>query len=173
MLLDGKLPMREMDFQILADDLPRKLRPEWLPSDATRRTKQKVDWAAVSAGGMFLFFAVVVSFLGISLYEAKPSSFPWPWEPFSFAWPTTVLLFAAATLAILIGLLGVVFLVGIGLDGVMKRSPRFPLPEELRGHGYRLFSQRLIDYEDVMDEVIIHAPAGVDSIQKRNLTDHG
>lgn len=89
-------------------------------------------------------------------------------------WPTTVLLFAAALLSILIGLLGVIFFVGIGLDGVIKRRPRFPLPDELRGHGYRLFSQRLIDYEDGIEEVVIHSPAGVDSIQKRSVSSgHG
>ncbi|MDD5296196.1 MAG: hypothetical protein PHU46_04725 [Rhodocyclaceae bacterium] len=65
LLVDGKLPFREMQFQVQADDLPRLIKPEWLPDGATKTSKRKVEWVGVVFGGIFLVSSAVVATLAL------------------------------------------------------------------------------------------------------------
>jgi hypothetical protein len=152
LLLDGKLPLREMHFQIQADELPRSLKPEWLPDGATSTSERKVEWAGVIAGFIFFACCATVAFITYAYYQSVPSAFPWPWESFRYLWPNTVILIAAIVVSAIIGFIGAVMFIGMGFENFLKRNPKFPLPEELRGSGYTLFSHRLADFDDTIED---------------------
>lgn len=169
LLLDGKLPIREMQFQVQADDLPRTIKPEWLPDGATSTSKRKVEWAGVIAGSVLLVPCAVMAFLALAHFETTPGSFPWPWETFKYSWPSTVLLVVSALVSPLIGLVGVILFFGIGFEGFFKRNPKFPLPEELRGRGYALFAQRLADFDDIIEDREAAKTKGKEPIQRTSV----
>lgn len=169
LLVDGRLPIREMQFQIQADDLPRTIKPEWLPDGATSTSKRKIEWTGVVVGSIFLVSCVVVAFLALAHHDATPGSFPWPWDTFKYSWPSTVLLVVSALVSAFIGLIGIIFFIGIGFESFLKRNPKFPLPEELRGRGYALFAQRLADFDDTTEDREAAKAAGKEPAQRTSV----
>lgn len=168
LLVDGKIPIREMQFQIQADDLPRIIKPEWLPDGATSTSTRKVEWAGVIAGSILLVASALILILAQAHYEVAPNSLPWPIDTFKYTWPSTVLLIFSFIASAFIGLIGFILFIGMGFEDFFKRNPKFPLPEELKGRGYALFAQRLADFNETIEEqdatkIVAREPA------KRNL----
>lgn len=144
LLLDGKLLFRDMDFQILAEGLPRRLKPDWLPANSSQLSERKVEWGAVLMGAMIMFWGFLLAKAMWSKYVENPSIFPYPWNEFVFG-SASIWVFIGALGSIALELLGVTLALAVGLEGVIMRSIRFALPDELRG--------RVTLYSDVKESL--------------------
>lgn len=143
LLLSGTIEEKQLLFHILADDLPRTLSSTWLPPAATENTRGRVEWVGVISGAVLLTIAAACTYCGYLLTLTQPQLFPYPWSTFTPSWTSTPAVLVGAVGVFFLIILGCVLFVGMGFEGVFRRHPKFPLPPELRGAGYRLVSERL------------------------------
>jgi hypothetical protein len=134
-LLSGYINTDNLKFHILCDDLPRTLKPKWLPSGVTRKNSSIIDWGATGVGLLLLFFATALLYIFYLLYSVKPEFFPYPWSTFkpTFQGVSSLILCGFGILVSCFAAL--VFLIGIGLEDIFSRTPRLSLPEEFNRAG--------------------------------------
>lgn len=133
-LVGGFVPRGDLAFTVLADDLPRSLKPEWLPSDALQERPPRFEWGVVVAG---LFVWVLAWAVGHTLYtvrDLRPELFPVPWHSFHLT-VTALPLAIAIVVDVLLAIIGAV-LIASGFGSALPGKPHFPLPRELRRHGH-------------------------------------
>lgn len=129
LLVSGHIPSDALDFTVLADDLPRSIKAEWLPADALQERQVRVEWSAMLVGVFLLGLALATGHVLYTLSRFRPELFPYPWSSFHPSWPSLAVGVNFA-LAVLLTVLGAVLIV-VGFGGVVPRGPRFPLPEGL------------------------------------------
>lgn len=150
LLINGRLKYPDLEFHILADDLPRVIQPKRLPHGSTTASKG-IDWSGIVVGGVFLLLGLSQAYAMYLLYRARPQSFPLPWQSFA---PDALTLIALVFWSIgiiailLVGL--IILLAGSGFEEFYGRHPRFPLPSELR-HRHPLFVGSTEDLEVIQD----------------------
>ncbi len=134
LLLSGRLTLSDVEFTLLADDLPRTLSVKPTPPAAIADSGYSVEWGALVAGGLLLSWLGWFCYWGLRLREAHPELFPYPWSSFvpsvQSAWLIIPAVISILTFAILgIGLTAMSLLSG---QSEWQRGPRFPLPQDLR-----------------------------------------
>jgi hypothetical protein len=139
LLLNGSLKRDDLEFHILADDLPRAIKAKRLPAQSTTTAKPRVEWSGVVVGGILVLLGLSQAYAMYLLYRASPQFFPLPWASFK---PS-----ALAILVLIVWSVGIIGTLGLGtalfalagFDEFFQRHPRFPLPSELRHHHHRIF----------------------------------
>lgn len=155
LLLSGSVSWHKLLFNILADDLPRRIRPKLLPVIASNNQKFKVEWSAVAVGIIILVISASIAYTLILLYPHRPDLFPYPWQSFRPSLLSVLLLIVWVIGILVFVVVGLVFSFGIGFEGFFSRHPRFPIPEEFRHRGFRfshLAMERMMEFDVAFDE---------------------
>ncbi len=135
LLLSGFIPSKELSFTVLADDLPRTLRPSWLPVDAMREHPSRIEWVPIVIGSVIVLIAAALGHALYILRQQRPELLPVPWAGFRPGAGTVSVAVAIAIAVLLVGIGVAVILAGFG--GLMPKKAKFPLPKDLRrGAGF-------------------------------------
>lgn len=146
LLLNGQLESDNLEFSLLADDLPRSLRMRWIPPSAFHQRKLRPEWAAITVGLIPVGLAVWLGWVLILIKNARPELSPIPWSDFTLSLESAVLILPAIVLLIALGFIGIALIVSIGFDEFSTTGPRFPLPKELRNRArfpFRIMSDEI------------------------------
>ncbi len=131
----NKNEFERMPFTLLAEDLPRRLAFKWLPPSSLRERKVVSEGAAIAVGVAMIAMAAAEGLGFFMLRGYRPDLFPYPWTTFQLSWTSAFLLSFGLLGAAALAVFGAIFAVGIGLEELWSRGPRFPLPKEFRkGH---------------------------------------
>jgi hypothetical protein len=155
LLLSGSVSWDNLVFNILADDLPRRIQPKLLPVLDSDNQKFRVEWSAVVAGIVILIFSASLMYTLILLYPHRPDLFPYPWHSFTPSFLSIFLLIVWAIGILIFVVVGLVLSLGIGFEGFFSRHPRFPIPEEFRHRGFRfshIAMERLMEFDVAFDD---------------------
>ena len=143
LLLSGQVKGRDCIFEILADDLPRKIRAIWLPRIETGFGPFLSNWFQFTIFLCFMIFGFTNIYALYLIHLYYPALLPIPWETFE---PTFVsllfIVFAGLTslFTITVGLLGVLVLI---IEFISPKRVPFSIPEEIISHSFN-FSLRQI-----------------------------
>jgi hypothetical protein len=130
LLISGGVTFRELEVRLLADDLPRVIKFQALPYEATRERKSGVEWGAFAAGAIICGVAFCIGYSLWLLHLRQADLFALPWSTFkpsleAFAVNVSVILL------LLLAVLGLGIGIGAGLGEAFSRAPRFPLPSHI------------------------------------------
>lgn len=152
-LLKGAVKPFDVECRITVDDLPPKLRVEWLPPSATKKEKAAIEWSAFWVGLGVTAAAAGFVYMLFLLWHAKPSIFPFPWETYEFSVINTIALVLSVVTVLIFVLIGILLMTGIAFDEVFsKPKHKFPLPDGLQP-SYRFQpSRRKIERADSDDK---------------------
>jgi hypothetical protein len=131
-LLSGFIPSRNLLFKIVADDLPRSIRPERLPRDAILGPSKRVEWPIVVGGIVVVLLGGATGYVLNVVRTMRPELLPFPWSTFHFSFAAVPLLITAL-IGIALLILGIMAVTS-GFGGVVRRRPAFRLPTELHRH---------------------------------------
>jgi hypothetical protein len=94
-------------------------------------------------------------------FKHQPDLVPYPFHGFHFSWTFLIIAFDSIGLALLT-VIGIVVTVGVGLASAHLGGNRFPLPTELRRHGfaYDLMISMRDGTESELDRARTSAPEG-------------
>jgi hypothetical protein len=135
LLLSGRLETRGLRFSILADDIPRTLRPERLPPDAVMDKKYRVEWGLIAVS-IFLLLVPVWSWCILKqVYKFQPGFLPYPWSTFVASLESVFVLIFGGIFLFLTTFTGLGMFLAALFNGQFppRRGPRFPLPKEMQG----------------------------------------
>jgi hypothetical protein len=155
LLLSGSVKWGSLIFNILANDLPRRIRPKLLPVMGTGNQKFKVEWSSLVAGIIILIFSASIIYTLILLYPHRPDLFPYPWQSFTPSFLSILLIVIWAAGIFIFTIVGLVLSFGMGFEGFFSRHPRFPIPDEFRHRGFRfshMAAERLMEFDVEFDE---------------------
>jgi hypothetical protein len=130
LLLSGRVPLDALVFTLLAGDLPRSIKAEWLPPTARHEPGTRVEWPAVIGGIFLMILAAGILHALYMVRTFRPELFPYPWHLFRPTWHALPMAITAAA-GLVLAFLGCVFATFIGFGGLFARKGRFSLPSEL------------------------------------------
>jgi hypothetical protein len=136
-LISDNIEAHSLKLHLLSEDLPRTVKIEPLPADATKSTLEAVDWRAIWIGGLLLTISISTYFTEAALYAMRPlpSIFSVGVKQFvGHLAPIHVAFLISFLGIIVVGLLGAISLFGMGLEPFFTRR-RIVLPAELRPSG--------------------------------------
>jgi hypothetical protein len=150
LLLSGFVPSKELSFSLLADDLPRTLRPSWLPVDSMREPSSRIEWTPIVIGSVFVLIAAALGHAVYMLRQVRPELLPFPWAGFRPG-AETISVMVALVIAVLLVVIGIAVIFA-GFGSLMPNRAKFPLPKELRrGRGFFMVGP----HEDLIDLNVI------------------
>jgi hypothetical protein len=129
-LLGGLVKTEDLACSVVADDLPRSIKFEWLSHRALHEKKLKIEWSTVLVAVGLWVLAASIGWALFLLVRVRPDLFPYPWVSYRFSvvgigiWPAAI---AILLLILLGGLIG-----ALGFEDLVARGPRFPIPDRLR-----------------------------------------
>ena len=135
LLIRGRVQLQKLRFHLLADDLPRQIKFETLPYQATVEKKRGIEWGAVVAGALLAALGFCVGFSLWLLYLKDASLFVLPWSTFK-ASAAAIPVHVTIAVVFVLCLLGLGIGIGGGLGEAFSKGPRFPLPPHVE-RGYR------------------------------------
>jgi hypothetical protein len=146
LLLDGVLDYSNLEFRITVDDLPPIIKPSWLPFSIDSSKEPRIDWLAVLFGVFLLLVSLASAFATFLVFSArKELYFMFPFSQSSYA--VVILVYSIIVLCGLgslgLFLVALISIAGIGLEGILQRKPRFPLPTQLYSNRMPLFFHSL------------------------------
>jgi hypothetical protein len=135
LLLSGSIKVSDMKFNILADDIPRSLCPQFLPRDAIRDKKYKVDWSLVVGAVCVLLIPAWICYFAFLLWGYRPGLFPYPWTTFHVSLGSIAFVLLGTFVILLTSGFGAAMLGAAFFNGQFppKRGPHFSLPKDLQG----------------------------------------
>jgi hypothetical protein len=128
-LLDKAVDLKDLKFEIVAEDLPATIELKHMWDEAS--PEEGVDWPTVVGGLVFSALGFSISYGLYLLQRARPSLFPFPWRLFEGSIISSLALLVTAALALLFLAIGLAF-IGAGIMRAFRRHPSFTIPAHLR-----------------------------------------
>lgn len=130
LLLGGALRSKDVEFRLLADDLPRSLKFKHLPESANVRDSW-FDPFQFIFGSIIAWLSAIPGYVVYAFWKAQPDISPYPWSSFRFS-PASIAALLMGLIAVIMAALGLTMVVSSLLGGALSRVPHFKLPTELR-----------------------------------------
>jgi hypothetical protein len=132
-LLDKAVELKNLRFEIVAEDLPATIELKAWTGDIYG---EGIDWPTAVAGLVPLGLGLSVSYGLYLTQRARPDLFPIPWKAFEGSAASSVALLVTALLALSFLAIGLTFMVSGILRG-FHGKPRFVIPPHLRQGDFR------------------------------------
>jgi len=155
LLLSGSLSREDLQFAVLADDLPRTINTRRLRYHDLAEQHYKVNWGLFAFAIISLIFPTWLVAQLYSSYQAHPVLFPYPWESYVFSLQSLWLLVPAILMIVFSGFFSLLFILAAWFGGEYPPRgdrPSFPLPEELRRTVFQHFVPRLMPEMEQTEE---------------------
>jgi hypothetical protein len=150
LLLGGRLRPKDLVFTVLADDLPRTIDLEPVPSWAMEEKIFSIEWSAVFVGIVILSLVAAFSYPIYLAFKHQPDLVPYPLHGYHFSLSFLIIAIDLIGLVILTAI-GIVLTVGVGLADAHLGGNRFPLPKELKRGRFPFGLMNAMQYEGQTD----------------------